>query len=425
MHHRLPTLCLAAFALLAVEPFAGLCGAAQPSSLQPSALQPSFGQGGLDRLQRLGQGSGTATGSAPEEAGAAMELPDWIQPGVRIVYYGGASVEGSGQRMGSEPTSPVDHGSAGLGYSTFDIHAVDPTFVIALSTEYLQEGTNRARQAIVGAQALVLTATEAVSGTAFFMPPNLLAEAQSAAGITVQRGPYAVNGEAVQAVQITVRGADFIAETTYDAESGLKLAERRASGPLRRGETQNEFNRRNREHKEFVGIRRIEGPWWDAGWPESVGEPKELRYRGRMVHSLPGLEQYSQEVPVDLVMRFTRQGPGWLRGTSEMTLRMPGQRMEPQRTDIAEVAGALGGTWMHPDVLRSVRPGVIDRDPMTGCITRLQRTASHATLTVETTGGSRMVAHYRLSDGLRESFQITLPAGGAVQVLELSFQGRR
>ena len=377
---------------------------------------------GFDRLRGLGGGGGGDGGNQQQpripDNLPPLVAPDWVQPGVVITFRGGASTEGAPPNPNRQPGDPVDHGSAALGYTIHEVVARTDTFIILSTLATMQEGVNDSRQLFAGGGISIITSNEIMGGATFFTDPGGLRQLEDGNGITVQRGPYNFNGQNIQAAMVTVRGNDFVNESVYDAETGIRLTNRAASGPLRRGETQNEFNRRSKEHSEFVGIRRLEGPWRQAGWPDWANQVRRVRYEGRMTYSAPDFEYH---MPMSVNVTIDQRGSNWVRGTSEVTMRVEGQPEQKQQSPFAAATGTLSGYWLSPDLLRAMQSGIIDRDGPSGTIIRYERTGSHGVFTTETTGGSRLIARYRLQDGALESSRYELSHLG--QTVELRLAG--
>ncbi|MCC5786265.1 MAG: hypothetical protein JJU33_06160 [Phycisphaerales bacterium] len=391
---------------------------AAPLVFTPVAL----GQGVLDRLQNLGQPGqqeGQQDGrqdAQPQTPGEKLNTPEWVKPGLRVVYFATSSIEGPAN---ARPGEPGAAGSAGMGPTVVDVLAVTDRFVMTSAASLARIGMGE-QLMYAGGGTQFITAMSTLGGDAFFTPPEVLKELQSGSGIEVQRGPMEFNNQTVQAVTVTVRTQDAVSRRTYDAESGLLLMSQSASGPLRRGEQHNEFNRQSRESSQFMGLRMVEGPWTEAAWPAWADTVREMRYEGQMIYSAAG---FTQAYPARSTLRISERGEGWAKGSTEMRVDIQGMPENTSRAETGMARGMLAGYWMSPQALRQMNQGVIDRDPHTGTITRYQRSGAHGVLTLETTGRSRITNYFNLETGALDSLRIEQPELN--QTIELRLTNRR
>lgn len=384
----------------------------------PLVFAPAaFGQGMLDRLRDLGNpGQQDGGGATPQMPGQSVNAPEWVKPGLRLAYFATSSIEGPAN---ARPGEPGAAGSAGMGPMTIDVLAVTDRFVMTSTTALARIGVGE-QLMYAGGGTEFITAMSTIGGGAFFTPPEVLKELQSGDGVEVQRGPVAFNNQTVQAVTVTVRTRDAVSRRTYDAESGLLLMSQSASGPLRRGEQHNEFNRQSRESSQFMGLRMIEGPWTKAEWPDWTKTVREMRYEGQMAYSAAG---FTQAHPARSTLRITERGEGWVKGAGEFRIDIQGMPESTTRSEVGMARGMIAGFWMSPEALRRMDQGVIDRDPHTGSITRYQRTGPHGVLTLETTGRSRITNYFNLETGALDGLRIEQPELN--QTIELRLTNRR
>lgn len=385
------------------------------------------GQNSIDRLNRFGQPTPpeaqpqTPPGPMGDMMGGQLQLPDWVTPGLRVVYQGMASTEAPPTPVHHRPGDPLPTGSAAFSRIVFDVHLVADAKLFGSMSSLLQLGTNQNQHVLAGGQDFVATQQDVmVTGAGFFIHPSALTTMQSGEGTEVVRGPYPINGQQVQAVTITIRGQDFVSQRVYEVESGLMLAERNASGPLRRGEQHNEFNRQSHNASYFLGMRQIDGPWRQGAWPEWTQRVEEIRFQGQMTSTMAG---FSHSMPFQSTVKITERGPNWARGTNEMHMTVDGMGPQTSQEPFALAQGAIGGYWISPQALANTPPGVIDRDPHTGSVLSYQRQGHQGVFKMETTGGGTATSAYNLQDGALEHVTMTMPH--VHQRVELRATGRR
>ncbi len=375
----------------------------------------------LDRTE----GGGTITplggvGPTPPALGGPIAVPEYIQPGARIVYYGGDS---------SESDDPSKPGGAGLGMFAYDVVKVLPDRVLLQTSLYLDRNGNRQAYSFASATGSAVGAFEANSGGAVWIHPDELKKFQTAEGITVSRGAWPIGNDTYQAVTVTIVGNDSKTRHVFDEGTGLKLSEQIAVGAFRRAGGQNDgFNRKHQSHKGFEAFRQVQLPWLGHPAPAWVKTFKKLHYRGTYQMHVPG----SPPMPIGISASFEPQqrGDDWFIGTMSQQMDAVDSGFgavanPPTVTPVVEGPGKRMGLWVPPGALQAMRPGVVDRDDTLRTTLRYDvqdGPLGRLGVLTETddTGSYQLVAGYRFDDGTLTYAQMSVRETGVTVTLELA-----
>ncbi len=368
----------------------------------------------------------TVGGDATAEAtAAAMQTPEWVQPGARIVYSGGSLSRWAGSGEDNPGGS-----SAGQGMIVYDVLAVAPRGVLVRESALFKTDPSSPAQGPAGSSTRWVTPMLANAGQAFFMPTQTLAGMQTGDGVQVTRGPMPMHGQTYDSVLIQLSqgvGADGRVsqnansfEVTYEANTGLKLMEMSAQ---RGGQGSRESV--SQSAMRFESFRQREGAWIGQTWPQWTQQVTEVVYAGEQVYQSPGVPALS--MPTQMVFSITERGDGWVTGTmqTQTTNPLTGQAEAGagEGQPFAMTVHELGSLWMSPQALAALPEGAIDNDPTTGAVTRFARAnqAGLQTGTVTTTysDGSSSAATYDMVSGLCTGIQIRLNAFSQTMRLEL------
>ncbi|MFN3167209.1 MAG: hypothetical protein ACE37H_09130 [Phycisphaeraceae bacterium] len=296
----------------------------------------------------------------PRPAGAAITVPEYIKPGYQMLYMSASS---------SESDDANKPGSAGMGYTEYTIVAVLKDKVLVNTAFYLApngvpltaqgalDPTTDPRVQLSGASSMAIGEFALKSGGAMWMTADELKQLQSGNGVEINRGPWPYNGRQVNAVTVTVKGNDHISSSTYNADTGEKLTDRNASGPMRRGDTGvNPFNRKHQSQSQLISTRQVDSPLIGAAWPAWAKTVKTMSYAGTYSMAVPGVQ--TPPVQMSLALKFTDRGDGYVIGKSTSQV----QGSPPSESPIMQGPGTALGYWVHPDVLSKLDQGQIDQN---------------------------------------------------------------
>lgn len=305
-----------------------------------------------------GNGNGNVPGQPQNQPAGGLDLPQYVKPGFQMLYMASSS---------SESDDPNKVGPAGMGYTEFTVVAVAKDKLLVSMAHYLApngvpltpqgalDPDTDPRAQLSGGGSMAFSAMDLKLGNAMWMNVEDLKQMQPGNGIEVNRGPWPFNGQQVNAVTIAVKGNDSISSSTYNTDTGVKLVERTASGPMRRGDIGvNPFNRKHTALSQLISTRQIESPLVGAAWPEWTKRVKTMNYAGTYSMSVPGLQ--APPVQMALSVTFTERGEGYILGKS--TTQVQGNA--PQSALAVQGKGTMLGYWVHPDVLAKLRQGTID-----------------------------------------------------------------
>lgn len=334
-------------------------------------------------IPKKGAGPAPLAGGA---AGAKIAVPDFIKPGARFVYEGGSSTEND---------DPNKLNSAGVGLTRYDVIAVTDTHVLLQQGTFLQSMRGDGHT-YGGSSPVAFGDFEIKSGGALWIPKEVLDAYVTAEPLQVTSGPYELNGRTYDTKTLTRITAESAMRQTWDRGTGLKLAEQTGVGRPRREGDHTGFNRKITATSVYQTFRQMELPWLDAPAPAWVEDLKSLRYEGRTTMQLPGSEPIS--VPFTSDMEVVQRGPRWIR--FELVMKM--QQGLPNKSIVHSGPGSIGGYWLHPDVLRKMKSGVVDQDEMLG--TRLEYAVQDGPkgrlgVLTETGLAHRLLWGYSLEDG--------------------------
>jgi hypothetical protein len=344
-----------------------------------------------------GAGGSTGAPTTPPETGpggllndpgaqvAKLYVPDWIKPGVRLVYTSGSSQESS------DPTKPP---SAAVGWTRFDVVAVTDTHVLMVQSSYLDRGAGGPTYA--ASSPLRVNAMEVIGGAALWTSPEAMEAMRTHPEFTVLEGPMQINGNTYETISYTRMTADMASRKIFDKGTGLKLAEQLGSGPSQRTGDPTGFHRQVNSQMQFQTFRQVPLPWLEGAAPEWSKTATTMRYQGSQ--TLTQVNGPPISLPFTFDVKFSERGDQWAVGTA--TMQMQGQQAQSQ--PIITGVGRVGAYWMSPESLASMRPGALDQDPALGITLGydVQDTGlGRLGLIVEKGPGYQLVWGYRMSDG--------------------------
>lgn len=295
-----------------------------------------------------------------------LGAPEWVKPGMRLTYHASSALAGAGALPGDE--DKVSRYS-GAGLVQIDIGAMAEGAVAADSKIWTIDPMGKLPPTIsTFAGRTVLPA----AGAEYWVHPDALKELaeRPIQPLRVVRMKYTLNKKMYDAIRLeTGRGAGVeMKSLTYDAATGMLLLSTTAVRMVaRRGPTDpNPTAMTHLTRTEFVSARQVNWPWIEDGMPEFAGKTRAMKFGGmQRVTTAVGAVEY----PVFGTFTLGKAGKNFLPYHQTFAIRsdpLP-QTVEYDRIS---AAGVLGGLYVSPKVLASLKPQqVIDEDPATGART--------------------------------------------------------
>lgn len=322
-----------------------------------------------------------AVAAAPAAAGAA--LPAWLQNGVRVTYWGGSrSVPGSAQNYIPDPDGNIriggkNHklddatGSAGAGYSQYDVVDINAGGIGLLVSNYVPTDAQLRNLTSAGIQGL---RGDAQRLGEFWIHPAVLAampEEKTATSL-VRHLRYPLDGKTYDALTTQISGPDSFIRNTYDLATGLLLVHTSSStgkgglAPAGNGQAAPAQGVTTIVSSRLVSVRQRALPWaGQKDLPQWLQKGQQLRFAGTCTNSLG--QGIVAPWRYDLVLALDAVVGGFV--MAQMQTRLDyGYGTAPQETSTPVVygAGMTGPLWIAPATLRALRGDqVLDEDPVT------------------------------------------------------------
>lgn len=361
-------------------------------------------------VPKKGAGGGAAAPVGRPAAGGKVYVPDFIKPGARFLYEGGSSTEND---------DPNKLNSAGVGLTRYDVVAVSDTHVMLQVGTFL-DAMNGGGQKYGGSTHLAFGAFEVDSGGALWIPKQVLEAYVTADPLQVVNGPYEQNGRTYDTRTLTRITKESAMRQIWDRGTGLKLSEQTGVGQPRRAGDPTGFNRKITATSVYQTFRQLKLPWLDAAPPAWVKDVQALQYAGTQTMHLPGSQPIS--IAFSSAMDVQARGADWIRFALTVTV----QGNQPSKSVVFSGPGSTGGYWLAPEVLRKMKPGVVDEDEMLG--TRLEYAVQDGPqgrlgVLIETGHAHRLIWGYSLDDGVLTYSRWEQPELN--QTTEVTLEGRR
>lgn len=338
-----------------------------------------------------------------------MKAPDWVKPGVRLVYYASAAtVPGSyehfkpdkdgnwidqrtGQRYSKEATGS---GKGGHGLTTIDIAAVDARQAALSIRSWLLTPPGLMPSVLVPGP--YSSAVGAAAGPSdWYIHPAVLGGLKEGtrADVKVLRLTWPLGDKQYRAVALEYKTAQARFSSVYDLETGLLLSHT--------GSVDTAGDQTMLTYGRFLGQRQMALPWRTNDAPDWLATVKSIEANGGQFVALPGTPML--QLPVRVTNTVTGRGTNWigLHQTTTTGTVVPGMPPSTSEGDIVCGPGQVGGLWLPPGALTKLADGQeLDTDALTGTSLRVgQATGAEVTL-VETGAVHTTAWTYRLSDGM-------------------------
>jgi hypothetical protein len=374
---------------------------------------------------------------------AGLGPPAWVQPGMRLTWYGAAaSVAQSSYTYVEDPTgtwedpatgkrySRTDESgegmptAAGEAYTETDVVAVEGSDVVLVNNMYSIDLL--ARQFVLNPLGGGRVPGTVVDG-AWVNPVALQSVlATGYEGFQILRGEYVLGDNAYQAISFVSNGAGAYQASTFDTESGLLLrtnTSTEGAGSPVHGPLDNPQGNVQLSNTRLVGVRQRSLAGMNAPVPWWVAPGVQLVYTGSYTATNP-LDPTSGPwvFPMETSVTFNEVGGTWASFASHTVTDVGGSQ---QPSDGTSVTGPNGLYWYDPDSLASMYVGeILDEDPVTGAQTSVESFGPGATETVVTivtaANGVTVRLGYDLSTGVLVSLEIVQAVTGGTISLRLA-----
>jgi hypothetical protein len=374
---------------------------------------------------------------------AGLGPPAWVQPGMRLTWYGAAaSVAQSSYTYVEDPAGTWEDPAtgkrysrtdetgddmptaAGEAYTETDVIAVEGSDVVLVNNMYSIDLL--ARQFVLNPLGGGRVPGTVVDG-AWVNPVALQSVlATGYEGFQILRGEYVLGDSTYQAISFVSNGAGAYQASTFDTESGVLLrtnTSTQGAGSPVHGPLDNPQGNVQLSNTRLVGVRQRSLAGMNAPVPWWVAPGVQLVYTGSYTATNP-LDPSSGPwvFPMETSVTFDEVGGTWASFSSHTVTDLGGSQ---QPSDGTSVTGPNGLYWYDPDSLASMYVGeILDEDPVTGAQTSVESFGPGATETVVTivTAANGVTARlgYDLSTGVLVSLEIVQAVTGGTISLQLA-----
>ncbi|MEM6552969.1 MAG: hypothetical protein AAF750_12705 [Planctomycetota bacterium] len=319
-------------------------------------------------------------------AQATLQPPDWVKPGMRLVYWTGTYTrQSSGTVFVPDPEGPIkdDQGNrwrivhrgadrggaelgpvAGMGYAVVDVVAVEGDRVV-LDTRTLTVLNRRVH--FTGRTA---THHDLATGNGTWLDRDRLQRLQAGQLLPGEAtGPYQLaDGRPLPSV-LFIRHTNT-GHTIFDLATGAQASDL-TRARVTPGKNAGPSGKLTDAKRETVGLaylkslRPIDLPWTNGSPPDWVARTPTLHYRGtRTVHT-PGTPTIPQ--PTERLATLQHAANTYTLHTESSYDTLAGVRQLATTTPIATGPASVGGYWIDPNALNRLESNTrLDRDPVTG-----------------------------------------------------------
>ncbi|XAL98486.1 hypothetical protein OT109_12965 [Phycisphaeraceae bacterium D3-23] len=291
-------------------------------------------------------------GGNPAQQAAA---PEWVVPGARITD---AFMFASGPKEVRPNQAP---GTAGTGFTQYDIVAVTPDGVVIQARSYMAYEPGRP----VELSGTHIALTDHATGGGLWMQPTVIAATQptdSDPNATITKEPIEINGETYEAIHFVNKSGNTTIRRVYDIRTGIRLAESNLT---------EDAQNRNHESAQYAGYRVAQLPWIGTEFTEQIQGLNKLIYEGAMVFvspPTPGIERMpDMEMDFEAEFAFAVASPQLIAVNLTFDIDMPEGPNQTNERQEPICPGQRMGLYIHPDVLIRLEDGqVLDEDPTIG-----------------------------------------------------------
>ncbi|HWB20380.1 MAG TPA: hypothetical protein VG711_08785, partial [Phycisphaerales bacterium] len=323
-----------------------------------------------------------------------VETPEWIVPGTRIAYLCGMGTvnDAAGAfKMVEDPNGPfvdsngkhfrqgdtVGTPTGNSWYSFADVIAAEPGVVVIANIGYHLGFNGVGSQTPLSMQ----TAFSHPSGCDFFLHPKLLEQIHgpTSNGVEVMRyNMHHDNGNNYEVVHfVTANSADHRQSQAYDLASGVQLtftSQVKSTNEAAFKQVGDQFSQTPNASQSlsimrFISARTLEFPWRNETPPDWAKTMKKARFEGATTFAGPAytnLPNWSIRQSIDFTTKYV--GKTFITYDMSVTQQAPNQQAQTTPSQLAACGpGSIGGLWINPDVLKTLKQGTkFDTDPTTG-----------------------------------------------------------
>lgn len=299
--------------------------------------------------------------------------PEWLRPGLRLVYTGSDGVRAGVERpavwdpvekkwktqKGEDWWSSLSDRSGGVGFSHDDVASVTTTTASLSCNTFLIKDI--AQGLITPGGASQVVGLPSAAGGLWIHPAALkTVEEINQDGVRIIRGPWHIGQADRAAIMIQTSSRDAWRLRVFDLETGILLVDATQTAIITRDVAGTQTT-----HTAFVGIRQLDIPWAGAKPPEWTKTFQSADYAGQYTAAMPGGQPMVQQLAMRVeagerlgdVMKLR-----WARQDSQ------GPGMPPITAKWESLAGGDGflGLWTPPEGLAKLKEGqMLDKDPFT------------------------------------------------------------
>ena len=309
-------------------------------------------------------------------AAAAAPAPPVIKPGTRLTYFGmTASIPGSYGKLVQDDNGTWMDKETGKRYREEDIGGAGSAAFNVISVGHVGGGVALLSTKIYTFDISTKKCTFGVGGglvghagcaADYWIHPDVLKQVQevNTQGVRILRMPYTVAGKTYKAIRMQSEDKSGYQARVYDLETGLMIFHgSRVQGasvvtPPFGGSEQTGIGEGSTQVVTgwIVEVKDIDVPWKNAAAPKWINEFKQLSYKGVQTSEVAAAgTRLNRAMTATVTPKAS--GPGWVRFTNRYLFEsLPGMRPEEALQDGACGLATIGGLWVPPEGLASLRP---------------------------------------------------------------------
>jgi hypothetical protein len=312
-------------------------------------------------------------------AAAQTGAPPCIKPGTRLIYFGmTASIPGSRGKLVQDDAGNWVDKNTGKRYREEEIHSGGSAAFNVIQVGYVGGGIAQLSTKLYTLDTATKKCMFGVGGglvghagcaADYWIHPDVLRQVQevNAEGIRILRMPYTVDGKTYNAIRFQRDELSGYQARVYDLETGLLIfyglrvqgpsvmtAPIGGSGRAGMGEGSSQV-----ATGWIVEVTDIDVPWKNAPAPDWIGQFQQLSYRGVQTSEV-AVAGTKLDRPMTVTLTPKARGPGWVRFTNHFVIQsIQGMPPEQAAQDGASGGASVGGLWIPPAALSSLRPGQV------------------------------------------------------------------
>jgi hypothetical protein len=310
-------------------------------------------------------------------AAAQAAAPPCIKPGTRLTYFGmTASIPGEYGKLVQDDNGNWIDKITGKRYREEEVGASGSAAFNVVQVGHVGGGVAELSTKLYTLDTATKKCTFAVGGgmvghagcaADYWIHPDVLAQVAevNAQGVRILRMPYTVDGKTYRAIRFQSEDISGYQARVYDLETGLLIFHAsRVQGPSVitppiGGSGRGGMGEGSAQLVTLWLVERkdIDVPWRNAPPPQWIERFQQLSYRGVQTSVVA-----AAGTKLDRAMTATLTpkacGPGWVRVTNRFLFEsLPGMPPNEATQEGASGGATIGGLWISPEALGSLRPG--------------------------------------------------------------------